>query len=118
MKYDEIQDPENQESRKSLIQREIFIGMLDILKKAELRKRSRGGRKNKLNIENRLLMTLEYIMEYRTYFYVAQSYGISQSAACDAIKRIEGTLIKHPAYALPSRKALYKNRYKKDKDIS
>ncbi len=47
--------------------------------------------------------------EYRTYFYISQSSGISESSAYKSIKWVEGTLIKHPDFALPSRKALLKN---------
>ena len=54
-------------------------------------------------------MALEYIREYRTYFHVSQSYGISESSCYKAIKWIEETLIKHPDFALPGRKALLKS---------
>ena len=60
-------------------------------------------------MENQLLMALEYIREYRTYFHVSQSYGISQSSCYKGIKRIEDRLIKHPDCALPGRKALLKS---------
>ena len=51
-------------------------------------------------------MTLEYLREYRTYFHVASSYGISESSCYRNIKWIEDTLIKHPDLALPGKKAL------------
>jgi hypothetical protein len=35
---------------------------------------------NKVSLENRLLMTLEYLREYRTYFHISRSYGLSESA--------------------------------------
>ena len=54
-------------------------------------------------------MALEYIREYRTYFHVSQSYGLSESTAYDTIRWIEDTLIKHPDFALPGRKALLKS---------
>ena len=60
-------------------------------------------------MEDRLLMALEYIREYRTYFHVSQSYGVSESTAYETIKWIEDTLIKHPDFALPGRKALLKS---------
>ena len=55
------------------------------------------------------LMALEYLREYRTYFHISQSYGISESNAYKTVKWIEDTLIKHPAFALPGRKALLKS---------
>jgi hypothetical protein len=54
-------------------------------------------------------MALEYIREYRTYFHIATNYGISESVAYKIIRWIEDTLIKHPDFALPGRKALLKS---------
>lgn len=54
--------------------------MVNILKEAESSKKMLGGRPNRLSIEDQLLMTLEYIREYRTYFHIAASYHISESA--------------------------------------
>ncbi|MBL3285224.1 IS5 family transposase domain protein [Rickettsiales endosymbiont of Paramecium tredecaurelia] len=54
-------------------------------------------------------MALEYIREYRAYFHVSQSYGINESSCYKGIKWIEDTLIKHPDFALPGRKALLRS---------
>ncbi|KJV51443.1 DDE superendonuclease family protein [Orientia tsutsugamushi str. Karp] len=40
--------------------------MLDILRKADGLKKSKGECKNKLNLEEQLLMVLEYLREYPT----------------------------------------------------
>ena len=45
-------------------------------------------------MEDRVLMTLEYMREYRTYFHIGASYGISESSAYRNIKWIEDILIK------------------------
>ncbi|MCD6026417.1 MAG: transposase [Solimicrobium sp.] len=60
-------------------------------------------------MENRLLMALEYIREYRTHFHVAPSYPIFESAFYRNIRWIEDTLIKRPNFALPRRKASLKS---------
>jgi hypothetical protein len=52
---------------------------------------------------------LEYLREYRTYFHIGASYGISESSAYKTIKWVEDTLIKHPDFALPGKKALLKS---------
>ena len=91
------------------VKRATFDKMITVLQEAEIKKKARGGRKSKLSIDDRLLMALEYIREYRTYFHVSQSYGVSESTAYDIIKWIEDTLIKHPDFALPGRKALLKS---------
>ena len=57
-----------------------------------------------------LLMSLEYIREYRTYFHIGQSYGVSESTAYKTIRWVEDTLIKHPDFALPGGKKLLKNQ--------
>ena len=82
--------------------------MTGILREAERKKKARGGRKSTLSIEDRLLMTLEYLREYRTYVHISQRYGLSESTAYDIIQQIENTLIKHADCALPGRKALLK----------
>ena len=60
-------------------------------------------------MEDRLLMTLEYMREYRTYFHVAASYGVSESSCYRNIRWIENVLVKHPDFRLPGRKALLKS---------
>ena len=83
--------------------------MIEILKEAELLKKARGDRLHKLYIEDRLLMSLEYIREYPAYFHKATNYGISESSCQRNIRWIEGTLIKHKDFALPGRKELRKS---------
>ena len=62
------------------IKRATFDLIVEILGKEELARKAQGGKPNKLSLENRLLMTLEYLREYRTYFHISRSYGISESA--------------------------------------
>ncbi len=78
------------------------------LDEEDRRKKAKSGRRSKLCIEDRLLMSLEYLREYRTYFHIGQSYGISESNCFKIIRWIEETLIKHPDFALPGRKELLK----------
>ena len=54
-------------------------------------------------------MALEYLREYRTYFHIGRSYGMSESNCFKIIRWIEDTLIKHPDFALPGRKELLKS---------
>ena len=110
MKYESIQGLEEEKFRRLTgVKRATFEKMLVILSEADKQKKAKGGRKAKLSMEERLLMALEYIREYRTYFHVSQSYGVSESTCYETIKWIENTLIKHPDFALPGRKALLKS---------
>jgi hypothetical protein len=107
MKFEMVKDLDGEKFRRLTgVKRTTFERMTNILEEADRAKKVNGGRKNKLSIENMLLMTLEYIREYRTYFHISQSYGISESAAYKTVKWVEDCLIKHPDFALPGRKAL------------
>ena len=110
MKYPQIQGLEEDKFRRLTgVKRSTFEKMVSILNDANMKKKAKGGRKNKLCIEDQLLMALEYIREYRTYFHTSQSYGVSESSAYKTIKWVEDTLIKHPDFSLPGRKALLKS---------
>ena len=110
MKYEQIQRLGDEKFRRLTgVKRSTFEKMIAILTEANKKKKSKGGRNNKLTIEDQLLCALEYIREYRTYFHTGESYGISESAAYKTIKWVEDTLIKHPDFALPGRKALLKS---------
>jgi hypothetical protein len=107
MKYENIQSYKNELFRRVTgVKRETFNKMVAILQEAENKKKISGGRPNKLTMENRLLMALEFLRENRTYCHVASSYGISESVCFRNIRWIENTLIKHPDFALPGKKAL------------
>ena len=110
MKYDKIKGYKDVEFRRlSGVKRSTFHNMIEILEESEKQKKARGGKPNTLPMEERLLMALEYLREYRTYFHVASSYGLSESSCYRNIKWIEDTLIKHPDFALPGKKALLKS---------
>ncbi len=64
--------------------------MVCIVQESDKAKKIRGGRKSKLSIENMLLLTLEYMREYRTYFHINQSYDVRESSAYKAVQWIEG----------------------------
>ncbi len=114
MMFDKLKAIKNAELlRLTGINEIVFKKMIEILKKEELKKFKNGGTPNKLTLENRLLMTLEYWREYRTYFHIAKSYGISESNCYRNIKWIENTLIKHPDFQqLNGAKSLLNNNFK------
>jgi len=86
-----------------------FKAMLRILQAAHRKKKARGGAPNKLSVRRMLLMALEYLREYRTYFHVATSYGVCESTAYATIRWVEDTLVKDGAFSLPGRKELLKS---------
>jgi hypothetical protein len=110
MRYNQIKGLKDEGFRRLTgLKKPTFLKMIDTLQQADKLKKSKGGRKNKLSIEEQLLMTMEYLREYRTYFHIGKSYGISESSAYKTIRWIEDTLVKHQDFALPGRKALLKS---------
>ncbi|UZQ30635.1 MAG: transposase family protein [Spiroplasma phoeniceum] len=92
--------------------------MLNILQLAEIEKFKKGGKTNKLSLENRLLITLSYWREYRTYFHLAKSFDISESSCYRNIKLIEDILIKHSDFQQLAGKKLLINDYFNDKTVA
>jgi len=88
------------------VSKETFEKMVEILRVAHKLKKKRGGRPNKLSIEDMLLMSLEYWREYRTYFHIGTNYGLSESNTYQTIKWVENILIKDGTFSLPGKKAL------------
>jgi hypothetical protein len=68
------------------IKRTTFGKMTEILGNAEKKRRTKGGRKPLLSIEDMLLAALEYLREYRTYAHIAVGYGLSESQIYRTIK--------------------------------
>ena len=110
MKYKQTKNLKDVEFRRLTgIKKKTFNLMISILKKAEIKKMEKEGRPPKLSMPDRLLMALEYLREYRTYFHVATSYGISESNCFKAIRWIENTLVASGKFSLPGRQELLKS---------
>ena len=107
MKYEKMKKyKESQFRRITGVKRETFEKMGEILSKAEKMRRSKGGPKPSLSIENMLLATLEYLREYRSYAHIAVDYDLSESQIFRIIKWVEDVLIKDGTFSLPGKKAL------------
>ena len=107
-KYEGIKKLSNEDFRRLTgVKPEVFQSMAEILRQEAEAKR--GGPRNRLGVEDRLLMALEYLREYRTYFHLGQSYGLSESAAFRTCRWVEDVLINSGKFSLPGRKALLKS---------
>ena len=91
------------------IKRATFERMLEILRDKEQEKNRLGARPNKMTLEERLLMWLEYMREYGTYFHIATKHRISESTCFRNCVWIENVLIKAQEFKLPSKKELARN---------
>ena len=98
--------PDDEFRRLTGVKRPTFELMRKVLRKAEREKQAKGGRPNRVPLADRLLMALTYWREYRTYFHIAQSYGIEESVCYRNIRWIEDALMASGAFRLPGKKAL------------
>lgn len=96
--------------RRCGVQPNTFEQMVEILRPHLDRRGKRGGQP-KLSVEDQLLLVLEYWREYRTQFHIGTSWGISESAVCRLIGKVETLLMNSGKFRLPGRKQLYQNAY-------
>ncbi len=113
-KYREKEQLDKEQFRRLTgVKKGTFDEMLEILRKAEKEsahtRYRRAGRKSHLSIEDKLSMTLEYMREYRTYFHLGHSYGVSESTCYKICRSVEETLIKSGKFSLPGKKELLKS---------
>ena len=71
--------------------------------------KDRRGRRTILTLEEQVLVALEYWREYRTYFHIGTSWGVSESTICRIVTNIESTLMKAGKFRIPGKKALLTN---------
>lgn len=84
---------------------ETFEQMVEIVSQHEGQKK-KSGRPGKASLEDQVLMTLEYWREYRTYFHIGQTWGVTESTACRIIRKIEKLLSQSRVFTLPGKKCL------------
>src|SRR5688500_13658030 len=110
MRYDTVKKLSGEDFRRLTGVMPKTVGaMLGVLHLAEEKKHEQGGSEAKLPLEDRLLMALEYWREYRTYFHVSHSYGVSESSCWKTIRWIEDVLINSRRFRLPGKKVLLKS---------
>jgi Helix-turn-helix of DDE superfamily endonuclease len=104
MFYQDLQRFSNREfQRYTGIKRAAFTTMLTILKAADAKQRRKGGPKPKLSVEDRLLLALAYLREYRTFFHIAGDFGVSEATAIRTTHWVENTLMQSGEFGLPKR---------------
>jgi len=90
---------------------ETFEQMAEVLR-PELDRRGKRGGQAKLTVEDQLLVVLEYWREYRTQFHIGSSWGLSESAVCRLVQRVESVLMASGKFRLPGKKQLYQEAYR------
>lgn len=87
------------------VSRRTFELMVELVKASEQNKK-KSGRRPKLIIEDQVLMVIQYWREYRTYYHIGLDWGLSESAVCRIVYKIENILIKSRKFSLPGKKEL------------
>jgi phage anti-repressor protein len=106
-KYEKIKNLSEAEFRRLTgVKKGTFEFMLETYEQASAAKKKLPGRPSALISADQVLMMLEYNREYRTYFHIGQSYGLSESNAYRCIKKVEEHLIRSGKFSLPGRKVL------------
>jgi hypothetical protein len=107
-KYKKVKELQAEDfKRLTGVSKELFIKICEIIRIDTINKKSFGGSPNKLTIENQVLLMLEYYREYRTYFHIGASFGVSEATAYRITTNIERVLIKH--FKLGNKKGMLNN---------
>jgi DDE superfamily endonuclease/Helix-turn-helix of DDE superfamily endonuclease len=98
---------QKQFKRRFGVQRDTFKEMLKVLQPL-WRPIPVCGAKPKLTLSAQILVTLEYLREYRTYFHIGSSWGVSESTICRVVHWVEDRLMRSGRFRVPGKKHLLK----------
>ncbi len=102
MLYEKLKELSNTDFKRYCgVKRKIFDKMCAIVGDKSAKQRLVAGRASKLVVEDQVLLTLEYLREYRTMFHIAKSWGLSESTASRIITRVEDILSRAQEFRLP-----------------
>ncbi len=87
------------------VKRRTFRLMVRLVKAQEKYKK-KAGCPNKLIVEDRILVTLQYWREYRTYYHISKDWKIAESTVCRLVRKVENILIQSRKFSLPGKKKL------------
>lgn len=87
------------------VNRQTFELMVDVVKTSE-KKKKKSGRPPKLIIEDQVLMVIQYWREYRTHYHIGLDWGLSESAVCRTVFKVEDILMSSRKLSLPGKKEL------------
>lgn len=105
MTYEQVKNLKPEEFKRLCgVRPETFAQMVEVLQNCK--QQQPPGRPSKLSLEDQVLMTLEYLREYRTFFHIAQSWQVHESTAYRIITTVEDILIGSGEFRLPGKKKL------------
>lgn len=109
MYYKDIQHINAAQFRRLVgVKRNVFDQMVTVVTeyKEKQRKHKKRGRPPKLSTADQVLVMLMYYREYRTFFHVGSSYGLSEGQCHRVVTKIEAILIASKLFHIPGKKKL------------
>jgi hypothetical protein len=109
MYYEDIRNYKDTHFQRQIgVKRVLFEEMVRVVTdhKQKQRKHPGRGRPSRLSIADQVLVMLMYYREYRTFFHVGGSYGISEVQCWRIVTTIESILIETGLFHLPGKKQL------------
>ncbi|WP_051188808.1 DDE transposase family protein [[Leptolyngbya] sp. PCC 7376] len=104
--YEQLQHLSTEQFRRACgVKLQTFNRLVEVL--AEAKAKQKPGRPSIVSLENQLLLTLEYLREYRTYFLSLNHGAFMNQQFVAWCKKTENTLIKETDCHLPSMKQLH-----------
>jgi hypothetical protein len=95
------------------VEKYVFDSLLRLLEIADsYQRKSSAGRKSQLSVLDKLVITLLYWREYRTYRHIAFDYGVGKSTIGEAIIWVENAIIASGLCNLKSARELRENTSK------
>jgi hypothetical protein len=95
------------------IEKYVFDRLLRLLEGADaFQRKSNAGRKPRLSVLDKLVITLMYWREYRTYRHIAFDYGVGKSTIGEVVIWVENTIITSGLCNLKSARDLRENTSK------
>ena len=106
MKYAQVKHlPSPQFKRLVGVRHQTFRSMVWVMR-TQTPPKLKSGRPSKLSLEDQVLVTLQYWREYRTYFHIGETWGVSEATICRIVHHVENILIRSGRFRLPGKKWL------------
>jgi hypothetical protein len=83
-----------------------FHKMIEVVKDYENTHKNHRSKPFKYDVEDRILIMLDYYREYPTFFHLAVKYNIHESTAYRIVTKLEDILVKSGAFSLPKKNAI------------
>ncbi len=95
----------NRFKRLTGVKKTTFQLMVELVRNEE-KKKKKPCRPCSLRVEDQVLMTLQYLREYRAQYHMGTDWGVSESTVCRITQKVENILIRSRVFSLPGKKEL------------